>query len=93
MEPSQSVVSVQWEQQLQETILSNAIDSQITGLSLEENEINDTGTPLSAAEAINLLNQAKMLNGKTSSQIKSIVSVTIVLIWQNFLYYFVSIFV
>lgn len=82
MEPSQSVESVQLEQQLHETILSNTIDSQITGLSLEENEIHDTRTSLSAAEAINLLNQAKMLNGKTSSQIKSIVSVIIVLIWQ-----------
>lgn len=75
MEPSQNVESVHLEQQIQETILSNTIDSQFTGLSLEENEFHRTRAPLSAAEAINLLNQAKMLNHKTSSQIKSIVSV------------------
>lgn len=80
MEPSQSVESVHREEQLQETILSNTIDSHITGLSLEEIEFHDTRTFISAAEAINLLNQSKMLNRKTSSEIKSMVSVTIIFV-------------
>lgn len=73
MERSESIESVHREQQLQETILSN---TQITELPLEENESYDTRTSIAAAEAIILLDQAKMLNHKTSSQIRSIVSET-----------------